>query len=210
MNKDELISCAQTPLKQLSNRVWRTYNGGALIDRWKNNQHEIDSDMPEEWVMSAISARGKNRPPNEGLSQVITPFGILSISELIKKDPELFLGKRMGTKIWNNWFLIKMLDASERLTMQVHPDKLYAREMFDSAFGKTESWYILGGREINGEKSCIYLGFKEGVTEEKWSELFYKQDINGMLNCLHRFEVSTGDAFIIYGVFLMLLEAVVF
>ncbi len=71
--------------------------------------------------------------------------------------------------------------------------------MLGSAFGKTESWYILGGREINGEKSAIYLGFREGVTEEIWKELFLKQDIQGMLSNLHRFEVNPGDAFIIYG-----------
>jgi mannose-6-phosphate isomerase len=92
-----------------------------------------------------------------------------------------------------------MLDSGERLTVQVHPDKQFARALLNSAFGKTESWYVLDGREINGEKSCIYLGFKKGVTEEIWSDLFYKQDIKGMLNCLHRFEVNPGDAFIIYG-----------
>jgi mannose-6-phosphate isomerase len=57
----------------------------------------------------------------------------------------------------------------------------------------------LGGRETAGEKNSVYLGFKEGMTEEKWAELFLKQDINGMLESLHRFDVKSGDALIIRG-----------
>ena len=59
MTKNELAGCAQAPLKQLPNRVWRTYQGGALIDSWKKTKPENDGNMPEEWIMSAISARGK-------------------------------------------------------------------------------------------------------------------------------------------------------
>ncbi len=199
MKNTELLKYAKTPLKQLPNRVWRTYTGGALIDRWKKVQPENDGSLPEEWIMSTISARGKNRPPHEGLSVVETPEGEVELTTLIEASPELFLGKRIAAKFGTTGVLIKMLDSKERLTIQVHPDKEYAREMLGSAFGKTESWYILGGREIDGEKSSIYLGFKEGVTEDIWKELFLKQDIQGMLNSLHRFEVNQGDAFIIYG-----------
>jgi mannose-6-phosphate isomerase len=58
---------------------------------------------------------------------------------------------------------------------------------------------VLNCREINGEKSAIYLGFREGVTPELWGNLFADQDIEGMLDCLHKFEVKPGDAFMIYG-----------
>jgi mannose-6-phosphate isomerase len=199
MENNYLIQLAYMPLKQLPNRVWRTYSGGALIDKWKNAQEAIDGSLPEEWIMSTITARGKNRPEKEGLTYVETPLGEIMLKELIGADMNLFLGKTVADKFGTTGVLIKMLDSKERLTIQVHPDKEYARTMFNSAFGKTESWYILGGREINGEQSAIYLGFKEGVTPEIWSELYKKQDIEGMLDCLHRFEVQPGDAFIIYG-----------
>lgn len=199
MMKTELTELAQTPLKQLPNRVWRTYQGGALIDRWTGTKPEKDGNLPEEWIMSAIPARGKNRPPEEGLSLLTTPSGVIPLNELIAVDPGLFLGKRVAGKFGTTGVLIKMLDSRERLTIQVHPDKPFARTMLGSAFGKTESWYVLGGREIDGEKSCIYLGFKEGITEEIWSALFYAQDIPGMLDRLHRFEINPGDAFMIYG-----------
>jgi mannose-6-phosphate isomerase len=199
MNNNEMINLSQTPLKQLNNRVWRTYTGGALIDQWKQANNETDGSFPEEWIMSTISARGKNRPAEEGLSKVITPLGELTLKELIASNKELFLGETVANKFGTTGVLIKMLDSKERLTIQVHPDKNYAKTMLNSAFGKTESWYILGGREIDGQKSVIYLGFKEGITPEMWSELFKSQNIEGMLNCLHKFEIQPGDAFMIYG-----------
>lgn len=193
------IEFAHIPLKQLSNRVWRTYTGGALIDRWKLETKELDENLPEEWIMSTISARGKNRPVQEGLTMLKTPTGEVLLNELISINKALFLGEKTARKFGTTGLLIKMLDSKERLTIQVHPDKEYARTMLNSDFGKTESWYILGGREIEGVKSAIYLGFKEGVTAEIWRELFKEQNIEGMLNCLHRFEVRPGDAFMIYG-----------
>jgi mannose-6-phosphate isomerase len=199
MNNKELLQLAQTPLKQENNRVWRTYTGGALIDQWKQDNAESDGSFPEEWIMSTVAARGKNRPQNEGLTVLKTAQGELTLIELIAQDKELFLGKKIAEKFGTTGVLIKMLDSKERLTIQVHPDKNYARNMLNSPFGKTESWYILGGREIEGEKSAIYLGFKEGVTPELWADLFKSQDTEGMLNCLHRFEVKPGDAFMIYG-----------
>jgi len=40
--------------------------------------------------MSTISARGKNRPLEEGLSFLTTPFGIIPLNELVGVDCELF------------------------------------------------------------------------------------------------------------------------
>jgi mannose-6-phosphate isomerase len=196
---DELRPYAKIPLKQLPNRVWRTYQGGALIDRWKKDSIENDGNLPEEWIMSTISARGKNRPTDEGLSLIRTPKDIIPLDTLISSDLDLFIGERLAKKFGTPGVLIKMLDSNERLTIQVHPDKEFARSKLNSEFGKTESWFVLDVREMKGEKSCIYLGFKEGITQEKWANLFLDQDIEGMLNSLHRFDVLPGDAFIIYG-----------
>jgi mannose-6-phosphate isomerase len=198
MDKD-LQKYAQMPLKQISNRVWRTYSGGALIDNWKKESLEIDNSYPEEWIMSTITARGNNRPKDEGLSKIETPTGLFTLKELIDSNKELFLGKKIAKKFGSTGVLIKMLDSQERLTIQVHPDKKYAKTILHSSFGKTESWYVLNTREIDGEKSVVYMGFKKGVTKEKWEKLFLNQDIEGMLNSLHKIEVKQGDAFMIYG-----------
>lgn len=190
---------AHIPLKQIPNRVWRTYQGGALIDNWKKTSPENDGSMPEEWIMSTITARGKNRPEDEGLSLIKTDDGILPLKDLIDSDIELYLGKEFAKKHKTTGVLIKILDSLERLTIQVHPDKDYAKTILNSEFGKTESWYVLNTREIDGEKSVVYMGFKEHVTKEIWTSHFKNQDSQGMLDCLHKIEVKPGDAFMIYG-----------
>ncbi|MDA9773886.1 hypothetical protein N9B82_02925 [Saprospiraceae bacterium] len=198
MNKS-LINYANIPLKQRSNRVWRTYEGGALIDRWNKTNPEVDSSQPEEWIMSTITARGKNRPEKEGLTIIETGDGAQSLKDLIESDLELYLGKKLADKFGTTGVLIKMLDSKERLTIQVHPDKQYAKSILNSEFGKTESWYVLNTREIEGEKSVVYMGFKKHVTRELWKSHFESQNIQGMLDCLHKIEVKPGDAFMIYG-----------
>ena len=196
---DNLQQYADIPLKQLSNRVWRTYQGGALIDNWKKTTPEIDNSMPEEWIMSTITARGKDRPEHEGLSLVETKEGVLPLKQLIDSNQELYLGKALAEKYGTTGVLIKMLDSVERLTVQVHPDKEYAKTVFNSEFGKTESWYVLNTREIDGEKPVVYMGFKKHVTKEEWRTHFENQNIQGLLDCLHKIEVKPGDAFMIYG-----------
>ncbi|MDA9887075.1 hypothetical protein N8147_02060 [Flavobacteriaceae bacterium] len=196
---NKLEKHAYIPLKQLPNRVWRTYEGGALIDKWKKMAPETDGSTPEQWIMSTITARGNNRPENEGLSFVETTDGIISLKDLINSNPELYLGKELAQKYGTTGVLIKMLDSMERLTIQVHPDKQYAKTVLNSEFGKTESWYVLNTRIINAEKSYVYMGFKKHVTKENWKLYFENQNIQGMLDCLHKIEVKPGDAFMIYG-----------
>lgn len=197
--KDTLTKYAHIPLKQRNNRVWRTYEGGALIDKWKKSPTQIDNSMPEQWIMSAINARGKDRPKDEGLSYVETEEGFFSLKELINSDLDLYLGKEVSQKFGTTGVLIKMLDSVERLTIQVHPDKQYAKNILNSQFGKTESWYVLDTREVDGEPSVVYMGFKKHVTKELWKTIFDNQDIKAMLDCLHKIEVKSGDAFMIYG-----------
>ena len=89
--------------------------------------------------------------------------------------------------------LFKMLDSNERLAIQVHPTVEFAKEYFNSPFGKTECWYILN------DGGYVYIGFKPGITKEYMKELFDKQDTDGMLNAMHRFEVKKGDFIYVAG-----------
>ncbi len=102
MNKTELLKYARTPLRQQSNRVWRTYTGGALIDRWKKITPESDGSLPEEWIMSTISARGKNRPPNEGLSIIETPEGLVNLVITYRSRSGTFSGRQDCQTVWDN------------------------------------------------------------------------------------------------------------
>ncbi len=62
--------------------------------------------------------------------------------------------------------LVKYLDASEHLSIQVHPSPEYARANPDAHL-KTESWFILEAHPgPDGEPPMIYKGFQEGITKD--------------------------------------------
>lgn len=61
------------------------------------------------------------------------------LSELWAEHRELF-GDLKGDRFP---LLIKIIDAKDNLSIQVHPDDAYAAEHENGSFGKTECWYIL-------------------------------------------------------------------
>ncbi len=188
------------PIKLIPNRVWRIYSGGKLLDRFCGNSPELDTMFPEDWLGSVVVANNlprEGKPEKEGLS--LCEDGEY-LRDKIMADPERMLGREHVAAFGTNLsVLVKFLDSAVRLPIQVHPDRAKARELFDSAYGKTEAWYILDGRELGGEKPYILMGFKEHVTPELWKECFETQDIEKMENCLHKFYVKPGEVFLIRG-----------
>ncbi len=198
----EISALGKRVLRLESNRVWRTYSGGKKIEQWQGKENASDNEMPEEWIASVVHARnpGREHIENEGLSKVVCDGSPQILLDLIKENPIGFLGEKHYKKYGlTTAVLIKILDSLERLTVQVHPDKQFAMSAFNSEFGKTEAWYILGGREVEGEKPYVLLGFKPGTTREQWKSLFEEQDIQGMLDCLHKVPVQEGDTFLLEG-----------
>ncbi|NOU93674.1 mannose-6-phosphate isomerase [Paenibacillus sp. LMG 31456] len=193
---------SEAPFKLLKNRVWRTYSGGKFLEEWQGTQQAEDTSFPEEWVASTVVAKNVGREHiREGLSLVsLGNRETLPLLDLILMEPEGFLGKSHVAKYGTQTaVLVKVLDASERLTIQVHPDRTFAMDVFESQFGKTEAWYVMGGRTIEGEEPYVLFGFKPGVTKESWRELFEQQDIDGMIHALHRIPVQEGDVFLVEG-----------
>ena len=62
-----------------------------------------------------------------------------TLSQLWASHPELF-GNPQSDRFP---LLIKIIDARDDLSIQVHPDDCYAREHENGSLGKTECWYIL-------------------------------------------------------------------
>ena len=85
--------------------------------------------------------------------------------------------------------LVKLIDAKENLSVQVHPDDSYALEK-ENEYGKNEMWYIL---QCDPD-SCIYCGFKRDVTRE---EVEKAVEENTILSLLNRIPIKQGDAFFI-------------
>ena len=187
------------PIKLSYNRVWRLYFGGKLLDEFRGGTGS-DGNFPEDWLASVVTANNpdrENKPENEGLSKADSGE---YLKDIINSDPELYLGKEHMEKHGCNFgVLTKFLDSAERLPAQVHPDKNAAKNLFHSDYGKTEAWFILGGRKINGEEPYILLGFRENVTKEKLKELFDRQDIPAMSALMNKIPVKSGDVFLIEG-----------
>ncbi|MFI3226569.1 MAG: type I phosphomannose isomerase catalytic subunit [Clostridia bacterium] len=188
-------------LKLSETRVWRTYTGGEIIDKWHGKDSGVVTNFPEDWVASTTKAINPNRNDEfEGLSRVVDVEGNPTLKEIMDAQPENYYGKAHMEQIGETaGILIKLIDAAERLTIQAHPDKKFAKEYFKSDYGKTEAWYILGTQEIDGVEPCVYFGFKPHVTREIWKDVFDRQDIPAMLDCLHRMPVKTGDSLFIPG-----------
>lgn len=58
--------------------------------------------------------------------------------------------------------LVKLIDAADNLSVQVHPSDTYALQN-ENSYGKTETWYIVDAQEGAG----IYLGFRRDVSEQE-------------------------------------------
>lgn len=166
-------------IKFKENRVRRAYIGGKRIDAFKGKSVCKNSRYPEEWIASSVTAFNPDMPvENEGLS--ICADGMFFADKVKNKEFSI---------------LVKLLDAAERLVIQCHPTVPFAKKFFNSNFGKTECWYML---EPDLD-AYVYLGFKPGITKEKWKKLFNSQDIEGMLDCLHKFNVKKGDLWFVDG-----------
>ena len=179
------------PVRLKSERAWRTYHGGQLIDEMQGLSSSSDTHFPEDWIMSTVRAINAGREEIvEGLNRLADAD--MTLKDFIAADPAAALGGAHVAK-WGESpaVLVKLIDAAERLGIQCHPDKDRARQFFGSPFGKTECWHIVGGRAIDGEKPCVYMGFKPGVTRDKWKSAFEAQD--GLLDMLHRIPVAAGD-----------------
>jgi len=189
--------------KVMSTRVWRTYFGGKEIEKWQGIENPSDGELPEEWIASTVMARnpGREHIDKEGLSRVfIEGNENATLKDIIASDPIGFLGEEHYNKYGSSMaFLAKIIDSLNRLTIQVHPTKEFARNFLKSEYGKTEAWYILGGRKVDGEDPYVLLGFKPGITREKWKQLFEAQDIQGMFNALHKVYIKPGELFFIPG-----------
>ena len=174
------------PLLQLENRVYRTYRGGKQLEALLGKSDPQDSFQPEDWISSFVQAKNRDYIEGEGISRVLLDGRAVPITEAVSAAD--FGPGREGSGV-----LIKYLDSAERLGIQVHPTPEFSKKHFGTSYGKTECWHILS---TDGD-AAVYIGFKEGITREKWKDLFDRQDVQGMLNAMHRFSVRVGDTVLV-------------
>jgi mannose-6-phosphate isomerase len=81
--------------------------------------------------------------------------------------------------------LVKLLDAQDDLSLQVHPPAHKAAELGGEP--KTEMWYVAQATP----KAQIYVGLKNGVTKEEFES---KVRDGSVADCFHRHTVMAGDS----------------
>ena len=85
--------------------------------------------------------------------------------------------------------LIKLIDAKDNLSIQVHPDNEYAARV-EGEFGKTEIWYVL---DATDDATLVY-GFKDKISSEEFKAAIENNTLMDVLNVVN---VKKGDLFFI-------------
>jgi mannose-6-phosphate isomerase len=83
-------------------------------------------------------------------------------------------------------WLIKLIDAGDWLSVQVHPDDAAAAKLWPGEGGKTEAWFIRDA----AAGSRVYAGLLPGVGE---TELRAALATRTVADCLHQFQPRPGD-----------------
>jgi mannose-6-phosphate isomerase len=107
-----------------------------------------------------------------------------TLHELMRAFPEALPGR--GTPRAGFPWLIKFLDAAQRLSVQVHPDDARASATRPDEGGKSEAWYILDA----APESRIYAGLLPGVDEPALRQALRQRKV---AECLHVFTPQVGD-----------------
>ena len=85
--------------------------------------------------------------------------------------------------------LIKLIDAKDRLSVQVHPDDEYALKN-EGEYGKTEMWYVV---DCDEGAQLIY-GFNQNISQGEFLERISNNNLSPVLNYV---PVKKGDVFFI-------------
>jgi mannose-6-phosphate isomerase len=83
--------------------------------------------------------------------------------------------------------LLKLIDAGDVLSVQVHPDDAQAAALNEPDAGKTEMWHVLDA----DPESTLLSGLCEGVTRESFEAALAKGETAALL---HSFPVARGDS----------------
>lgn len=138
-----------------------------------------DGIVAESWEISCH--------PN-GLSVISNgEFAGMTLKELIDRYGRKVLGDALPDKDLKKFpLLVKLIDASNKLSVQVHPDDDYAFTHENGEYGKNEMWYIMSAKP--GAK--LIYDVIPGTTKETFAEAVKN---NNIASCLKEVEVLPGD-----------------
>lgn len=172
------------PVRLAPNLTDHFYAGGAKIAALRGIE-TVSDHQPEEWIAATVT-RADAWPV--GLAHTVDGA---ALRDLVVADPTSWVGSTVPDG--DTGLLLKLLDAGQRLPVHVHPDRAFAAEHLDRAYGKTEAWFVLDATE----DAAVYLGWCEDVDPDELARRRDGQDGAWMLERLHRLEVVPGDGVVV-------------
>ena len=144
--------------------------GGTYFKPYIQGNFDIISEL---WVLSVRGENSSMLTNGKGLDEVINNNDIGPAGNRFPYFP----------------LLIKLIDAKDNLSVQVHPSDEYALE-YEHSFGKSEMWHIISADEGAG----LYVGFNKDYSKEEIEK--HLKD-GSILETLNFFKVKPGETYII-------------
>ncbi|MGJ8681043.1 class I mannose-6-phosphate isomerase [Paraglaciecola sp.] len=184
-------------IKLSSNRVWRTYQGGKILDSIEGKTPPEDTHFPEDWIGSTVEARNVGREHiSEGLALAEDEQGApIVFRDLLTQNQTQFLSPKFTLE---DIPLVKYLDSATRLHFQAHPTREFAQKRLGMPRGKTEAYVILAIRD-DVTAPYIYAGFQRPPSREDLKTWIETQNIAAIEQCFDKIPVKPGDVFLIPG-----------
>jgi mannose-6-phosphate isomerase len=153
-------------------RVW----GGRELERLYGKTIPDGQPTGESWEIS-------DRP---GDASVIANGSLAGkdLRWLMEKHAAEILGEAKPAAAGRFPLLCKILDAREKLSLQVHPPASKAAELKGEP--KTEMWFIADA----APDASLFVGLKRGVTRAEFEK---KISDGSVADCFHRIPVKAGD-----------------
>lgn len=155
----------------VANYIW----GGEKLAKFWGKQGE---QIAESWEFSFY-------PKKESIISNGALVGV-SLAELLAMYPK-WLGRAAEFKPFP--LLIKLIDAAQDLSVQVHPSDEYALRV-EGGYGKTEMWYVADVEQ----DSYIYYGLKRNVDKGQLLQSIKENSVESLLN---KVKIKKGDCIFI-------------
>lgn len=154
--------------------------GGSRLREEFGLQGPAEGPMAEGWMLSCHP---------DGPSVIENgPYAGKTLAEYIASEGRGVLGS-FGLLFEDFPILIKLIDAKENLSIQVHPSNKYAME-HEHQYGKTEMWYVLDAQP----DAYLYYGFQQEISEQEMKQRIKDNTLTQVLNAV---PVKKGDVFFI-------------
>ena len=158
-------------------KVW----GGRVLTRYFNRPTPPVSPVGESWELfcnsygSSVVAEGQEAGR--------------TLKELLANHAQEIYGNQAELYRDNFPIIVKLINAEEALSIQVHPDDRYANK-FENSAGKSEIWYIVDAKP----GATIVRNFKPGVTAEKAKKAIREGRVEEVV---HVYEAEKGQSVLI-------------